>query len=394
MSPVRPGPGMHLFYLEDSGVLFSEPRQELFLLNPSATLVWSLLEEGLDAAAIARALCTDYGVADERSAQAVVSAALEGWRDKGFLDGSRNSPPAAPAANPAKPAEGPPWPGPATHAVRHYRLLDSRFTVRFSTEAQVDAVAPVLQHLASEPDSDRGTSIDIFASPDRVLIYRNGAWYTGCPGIDALAPIVKSCIWMTVVREHRYFLNIHAGVVSDGDGCLMLPARAGSGKSTLTAALVHEGYEFFSDEIALLESGTLSIFPVPLAICVKHTGIAALVDRYPVLRTLAVHARGDGKCVTYMPPPLDRLPTTMSARPARAIVFPKYAAGSETTLLPVPRAEALQQLLGECMAVAEPLDAARVERLVQWIGAIPCYRLTFGGLDDAIAAVQKVFAPA
>ena len=48
----KPASDVSLFYIDDVGVLFSETRQELHLLNPMATLIWSLFEEDHDEAAI------------------------------------------------------------------------------------------------------------------------------------------------------------------------------------------------------------------------------------------------------------------------------------------------------------------------------------------------------
>src|SRR5829696_6969739 len=108
-STAKPAAGMHLFYLDDAGVLFSEAMQELHLLNPTAALIWSLLEEGQDAHAISACLQRMYGLDQERSEQFVAAALVE-WRQKKFLadalpthDVAAN----APAVTPQRPQ--PPW---------------------------------------------------------------------------------------------------------------------------------------------------------------------------------------------------------------------------------------------------------------------------------------------
>jgi len=398
MNPATtPAPGMRLFYLDDVGVLFSQATQELHLLNPTAALIWSLLEEGNDEPAIVDALYGTYEL-DEATSRQFASAALGEWRAKGFLGELASAPEDAAKSPPAPPREkGPPWPGPATHEVRRYRILGSHFTIRFSSEAQVQVVHPVLVHLEANagPPAATPTQVDVVEAPGRLLVYRDRELFAASPGIDALAPIVKSLVWTTAVRDQRFFLNIHAGVVSDGTRCILLPAAPGSGKSTLTAALVHAGYEFFSDEVALLEDRTLDVFPVPLALCVKDYGIEALADRFPQLRSLAIHRRGDGKRVAYMPPPARSRPASEEARPVGALIFPRFTPGGGTSLAPLPRSEALQRLMTECIGVSETLDTHRVEALVRWIAGIPCYALRHASTDDAIAAVASVFgAPA
>jgi hypothetical protein len=391
MNPgIEPVAGTRLYYLDDAGVLFSEARQELHLLNPTAAIIWSLLEEGNDEPGIVARLCDLCGV-DEATGRRFVADALTGWRASGFIGDAVATAQEDRAADASTPAAGPSWTMPAQYAVRRYRMLSSHIAIRFSGAAQAQVVHPVLAHLESDAASSTPTWIDIAEAGDRLLVYRDREFIAQCAGLDALAPVVKSLVWGTILRDQRFFLDIHAGVVSDGARCILLPAPPGSGKSTLTAALVHAGFEFFSDEIALLADGTLDVLPVPLAICVKEPGIDALADRFPELRALPVHRRGDGKRVVYMRPPKLRLPSGEAPRPVRALVFPRFSPGSETALAPLPRADALQRLMSQCVGVAERLDAKRVERLVGWIGGIACYALEFGSTDAAMAAMIERF---
>jgi hypothetical protein len=383
---------MRLYYLDDAGVLFSEASQELHLLNPTAAVIWSLLEEGCDEPAIVAALHEDHGL-DEARSRDFVSMALADWREKGFLGEAVSATGNDVASRPATSPKGPPWVDGVVHRERHYRLLSAHVAIRYSSDAQVRVVHPVLAHLETgvDPSAPKRTRIDIIESGERLLIYRDREFFAGSRGIDALAPIVKSLVWSTVLREHPYFLDIHAGVVSDGRECLVLPAPPGSGKSTLTAALVHGGFEFFSDEIALLQDTTLHVFPVPLAICIKDHGIDALAGRFPQARMLPLHRRGDGKRVAYMPPPAHSRPSSDVPRPVRALVFPRFAPGAKTSLDALPRAEALKRLMSQCLVVAQRLDVDRVETLVRWIAKVPCYALEYGSTDGAVGAMTAVF---
>ena len=46
LDSAKPAEDMHLCFLDNMGVLFSESRQEIYSLNSSATAIWCLLEEG------------------------------------------------------------------------------------------------------------------------------------------------------------------------------------------------------------------------------------------------------------------------------------------------------------------------------------------------------------
>jgi hypothetical protein len=387
---IVPAPGVHLFYLDDAGILFAESTQELHGLNTTAAVIWTLLEEGHDAEGVAVALQAMYALEPARAREFVASA-LDAWMQKGLLDdvGAKRAA-APPATTEPKPANGRAWEPFEAIETRHYRLLTSRMRLRCSTAAAARIVHPILAHLEAPP-SDGEIDIDIVDGPDGIDVYRERVLFERCRGIDALAPIVKSLVWMTAVRDHAFFLDIHAGVIGDGRACILLPAAPGSGKSTLTASLAHAGLQYFSDEVALL-SERLDVYPVPLAICVKAAGVAALADRFPELRHLPVHRRGDGKDVIYLPPPAAALPPTREARPVAAIVFPKYRADAATALLRLGKLEALQRLLSECLIVTPPLDRRKVEALVRWIDTIPCYGLDYGQTEEAMAAVRDLFA--
>src|SRR5690349_2286596 len=367
----KPAAGVHLFYLEDAGILFSESTQELHLLNTTAAVIWSLLEEGHDAAGATAALQEMYEVDEERAAQ-FVAAALNEWTQKRLVGGP--FPAAEPAsATPAKvqPDAHVAWHEFAPAEQRHYRLLSSRFCLRFSSPAQVRLVHPIIEHLEAAPSSEE-IVVDVVAAAQRIVVYRDRVFFADCAGIDALAPVVKSLVWQTAVRDHRFFLDIHAGVIGNRASCILLPAAPGSGKSTLTASLVHAGLEYYSDEVALLEEGNLHVYPVPLAICIKAPGVEALVDRFPDLRRLPVHKRGDGKDVVYLPPPRESLPSTNEPQPVAAVVFPRYAAGASVSLASLTKLDALKQLMDECLVAPPPPAAPKARALARGTGGPPC----------------------
>jgi hypothetical protein len=232
------------------------------------------------------------------------------------------------------------------------------------------------------------STIEVIADGDRHHVCQNGAVERANVALDEIGPTVKWLVWEAAINSHRFFLNIHAGVISDGKNVTLLPAAPGSGKSSLTAALSRAGLDYFSDEVALIEEPDMTVRPTPLAVCVKSTGWDLMAPLFPELRTLRTHRRGDGKIVRYVPPPpFVRGSRADRAYPVRRIVFPKYVAGGETTLTPLPRVEALSRLMEECLAVPVPLTLRRVQRLVRWIRQVDCHDLKVAALDAAVARI-------
>ena len=212
-------------------------------------------------------------------------------------------------------------------------------------------------------------------------IYRDREPIGRAHRLSRVAPIVKAALWQSAINAHDFLFYLHAGVVGTGTSCILLPAAAGSGKSSLTMALVDRGFSYFSDEVALIEPGTFRVPPVPLAMCIKSTGWD-LMSRYcPQILSLPVHVRADEKVIRYIPPPENT--AEQSAVPVSHIMFPRYEPDTPTRLERIDRSAALGRLMGECLALRQRLDQQNVRELVRWIAGIECYELTFSCLETA-----------
>ena len=271
---------------------------------------------------------------------------------------------------------------------RFYRVLDTTFQVTISP-ALAARVHAVLLHLAVD------------AGPADVLLHvreSNG----GCVIFDGLVPVawhetpaglvpsLKILLRRFAVARHRYFMEIHAGVVRLGEDVLLLPGSAGHGKTTLTAALVHSQGVYFSDEIALLEENSLGVCPMPLAMTIKPGSVDPLLDLYPGVGTLDEHLREDHQPVRYLPPPRDRWEREQTARPAKWVVFPHYERGAETVAVELSAAQGLKRLLDESLVLPALLDRRNVAMLVSWARQLAFYDLRLSSLDAGVQAIRGI----
>ncbi len=209
-----------------------------------------------------------------------------------------------------------------------------------------------------------------------------------CGALDEVAPMVQGGLWVPALDRVDYLLSLHTGVVQFGDGCILLPAAAGSGKSSTTAALVHGGYPYLSDEVALLMDD-YTIRALPLALCFKSTGWDIVSRYFAQIGNLPTHRRrGDGKIAKYLSLPEHQRADPTRRYPAKAIIFPKYTPGSATIFEPVPKTQALDRMFRECVTIPGDLSEQMVARLVHWITGIACYTLEFSDLDAAVATLR------
>jgi hypothetical protein len=268
--------------------------------------------------------------------------------------------------------------------VRYYRLLTTTFAIRFSSAAEEAQVHPALAHLEVEPARSDAVLEVLDAEGGHVLI--DGiAPFAFCRDLNRITPRLKTLLLQTAVQRHSYFLEVHAGVVSNGKKCLLLPAAPGSGKTTLTAALSAAGFQYFSDEVALLEEPNLEVSPVPISLSVKSGALEVLAPLHPQLRSSHKHVREDYETVTYLNPPSPSFRYELNRTyPAGWIVFPRYSPGATTELRPIGKAEALARLMQEVLVVATTLDKRIVRSLVRWIQRVECYELPNSSLSQAV----------
>jgi len=269
-----------------------------------------------------------------------------------------------------------------------YSLLGTVVRVQFASAEVAAIIHPVLAHLEVGEPRSVDAALDVLdVEPGYVLL--EGIVPIGyCAQLSHLVPLVKSAVRRIAINRHAYFLQIHAGVVSNGERCAILPAAPGAGKTTLTAALLRSGFAYFSDEYALLEHPDMRVRPVPLALTVKPGAAAVLAARYPELAKLTAHRREDEQLVRYLPPP--PLPPASRSQPVGWIVFPHYAPDAETALRPIGKAEALQRLMRECLVLPEALDRPGVEALVRWMREVACLELSMSDLDEAVRLLVEL----
>jgi hypothetical protein len=383
--------------LDGDAVVFSEEAQHLVHLNPPAALLFRELQKGTPASEFADVLAAE-GLVPSREAEHWVTGTLDAFRSCGmFQDGP--VPPVALTslaeddAETARQAAGcAPYASFEPVAEERYRLLETCALIRFGHVAQVRLVRSIIGHLATDDHVAPAIVIDINAKMRddghlRSDVYRDGIPVGWAPRLSEMGPIVKAALWQSAINAHDFLFYIHAGVVGTGASCVLLPAAAGSGKSSLTAALVHRGFRYFSDEVALIEPTTFHVSPMPLAMCIKSTGWDLMARYYPGILSLPIHVRIDEKVLRYIPPPADSLEQV--PMPVRHIIFPRYEQAAPNRLERVNRSEALGRLMNECLALRQRLDQTNVRQLVRWIAGIECYELTFSSLEIAAQLVAE-----
>ncbi|MCP4327001.1 MAG: hypothetical protein GY791_00995 [Alphaproteobacteria bacterium] len=389
-----PRPGTGFFSVGEAGVVFSEPSQNLYAVDPLAAWCWLEIEAGRATEEIAAEL-TAAGDGDLDAARRRIAAILESFAAADLLDDGR--PPRAPDdPDQTDPEVSLPegldalLAAPAETVYLHGmgRVMRLDFSHPELARLYRPMVAPL--ETAAATTTDRHLA---FVIKDRVAY--------GCDQGEAVyssategtpAAVLERLVWRGALQDAECVLSIHCGSVGvgarDDDGhpaaWLCLPAASGSGKTTLTAALSAAGFPYGSDELIAL-GADLRARPLSFPLCVKTKSWDVLAPLYPGLGELPVYRRYQHR-VRYLPPatPLER----PDWRPIAGFVFPRYAADGETALTPLDPVAGLQRLFDQCLTIPEPLDLATVGRLVAFARQVPFYELPLSDLDAAVAAIR------
>jgi hypothetical protein len=94
-----------------------------------------------------------------------------------------------------------------------------------------------------------------------------------------VAPLIHANLHLLTYERCDHLIGMHAAAVAYKNNCILFPAECGSGKSTLTAALVAGGFQYCSDDMVLLAAPPMRMRPVPMAMGIK-SGSAGLLEKY------------------------------------------------------------------------------------------------------------------
>jgi hypothetical protein len=234
-----------------------------------------------------------------------------------------------------------------------------------------------------------GTSIPTFGTSYR--IERNGAehGFRACDGdgsasrfedADGLLFHLDKCLTIALQRQRPELCFLHAAAVAIGDQVAVLAAPPGTGKSTLTIALLARGLAYLSDELAPIDVGRLLVFPYAHAVGLKSRppkpvelpqGTVVIGSRFHVASGLFPAATVD------------------QALPLAAFFFLRRSLGSAPISQPISAAIGAAHLLANMLnALAHQSDGLSVA--ISLAQRVPSFELNTTDLTRACAAVEAI----
>ena len=272
-------------------------------------------------------------------------------------------------------------------------LAISPFVVRLHSpfNSLVDALTRLYADYALVADEDfadfhlsleRGSGLRRFFGREQSRFLFDGTVpFKPLPVAQAYPSFEWGLNWCVANHCHQ-FLILHAAVVERNGRAAILAAPPGSGKSTLCAGLVNRGWRLFSDELALIDTGTGELVAFPRPICLKNASIPVISSFAPdaELGPLVRETR-KGNIAHVRPLRQHVAQAQIRAVPAW-IVLPRFEAGVATRLRPMAKARAGWSLASNAFnfSVLGDTGFASLNRVV---GASTAYELDYGDLDAA-----------
>jgi hypothetical protein len=264
---------------------------------------------------------------------------------------------------------------------RSFRALSFGFRFRSRVPDAVDAVDRLLEPFAVPADGARDgwPLVEIGRTRSGYAVRVDG---TVTQRSDTLRTAVGWVAWkasLEAIETAEDVLVLHAGAVALRGAAVVLPAPPDSGKTTLTAALVREGFRYLSDEAALLDPRTGLVHPFPRALAMDGGS----------LRAVGATDRHDGGILRHVPVGDLGGRAADGPEPVAAVVFPSYRPGADVAIEPVGRAATVVALAEQAFN-AERFGAEGVRLLADVVRGATCWRLTMGDARRAAALVREV----
>lgn len=368
------------FPLGDGNVILRHGLTKLFALNTTGHQLWQALLTNQQPKQIAEQWSNYYGIHQDQ-ALTDIQAALDSWQQQGLLGDF----PTVVEQEPIVSAQPIQFRTPPCPYQQDYRL--GCFNIRLQTNSReiIELLQITLAPFSTASIPAPQTLFDIVCTDDCYWLCLSGKVLWHGKEIDTIINGLFYELLQVGVREIDWLVALHAGAVSKNDTVIAFSGIGGTGKSTLTAALLSRDFCYWGDDIILIEKDTLLTVPLPAPITVKKGSWNLLAHYFPHLDSLPIYQRL-GKQVRYLPPPSS---VASNKKPLTHLVFPRVSTEDAMQLRPLTPLDTLQRLLAANSSLAHPITEDRVTQLIDWLNTLSSFELVFSNLEHGMDIIER-----
>ena len=389
---IQPSRNATCLPFEAGGVLHYAGSQRLWVLNHTLAYIWHALADLHTLNAVSRDLADTFGI-DAATANADARNALAYFRKQGLLEGTLPRDTHDPEYGAYLHATGQTLEQAWQPRHRHRIILTGRsIQCDLGDARQAEDFQRLFGHLEDTcPPVKADLSLAVTTAGQRFNVYFNGRLHQGNVTSNEVMPMLVSAIFMAAAKSLTDKTVLHAAVLVKNARAILLPAFSGKGKSTLALLLTAHGWEFFSDELALIDSHTLQVHPFPFPFTIKTGTFDTLKQCFPHLAESPTYTREDGKQVKYFNPDSEK--KRGEPAPIEAILFPGYERHANGSLTEIDNTSALKSL-AETAFCDRDLSLGDAKTLIRLACNTRTYVEQYNSSEQALEQVNRVFIDA
>ncbi|MBK9441818.1 MAG: hypothetical protein IPN53_11105 [Comamonadaceae bacterium] len=259
----------------------------------------------------------------------------------------------------------------------HISFAGNALQIQTNCQAAAEVAEFVFRwHVNFRTPTDTVTLLEVLADTDSdgYQLHVNGELVSVANCLADLPVVLMQLAQRHLIVAEAGKAMLHAALLSKNGRGVLLPAVAGSGKTTLAAWLLGQGFDFCSDELAAVDSTGISDgLTRPLNIKPGSMKVVSSFDWLHEAQQLARLSCGV-MLVPWGHAPLQSLPLQL-------IVSPKFVPGASLHVEPLSPGRCVMMLM-ETLLNARNLPKHGLTLTTRLAATLPSYRITYSRLED------------
>ncbi|MBF0421610.1 MAG: HprK-related kinase A [Magnetococcales bacterium] len=202
-------------------------------------------------------------------------------------------------------------------------------------------------------------------------------------------PMFEWGLNMAIASRCNQYLLLHAAVLEKDGFALVMPGSPGSGKSTLSAALMLRGFRLLSDEFGLYSPGKNRFAANPRPVGLKNESIDVIRMFAPKATLSEEYTQTKKGTVSFLRIPATNVLESHRQAEPRWIVFPMFQRDDPTYLEKLPRADGFLRLAANAFNY-ETLGQTGFDGVTDIIRRSQVLQLRFGSLEEAVGKLEAL----
>lgn len=279
-----------------------------------------------------------------------------------------------------------------------YAALGRKFMVRSTSDNFAVLVRRLMRSFLDCEETTREPDVTfslVVASPlggtkneGYHYFYRNDDLVRKTKDYWKLIRILEWQLSVFLTEEVIDFVLLHSGAVAKDGAGIILPGSSRSGKSSLTMTLLLRGYDYLSDEIAVIATSTGKVCPFPKPLSCRDISLFPELVKKPYIwfgprkatPKSSKQESGSSTPVWFAHSEDIRSGSIGSSMPIKYIIFPTHTPGDTCQLQPISKGRAMRGLINHTVNFHR-LGKNGLKFLGRMVGEAESFTLVGSGLQ-------------